>query len=258
MKPARAILGIALLFLCLASIPLPAALLVKNGLYSVLRTPLIFSQDFSQALKDLFLFRRNAEENRRWKEAHARRRFDRIRLEELSLENVRLTGLLELKRTSLLRVRRVVAARVIGRSPLSWNRVLLIDKGSRQGLKPHMPVMASASLIGQVIETGPSAAKVLLITDPNFRAGVLVQRNRQEGVLFGTLAGQCRVKYIPIDAAIQRGDTIETAGFGGYFPKGLPVGAVEHSRKEPAEIYQVIQVKPFADLNEIEEVMCIE
>lgn len=258
MKPARAILGIAILFLCIASIPPPAALLVKNGLYSALRTPLIFSQGFSLALRDLFLFRRNAGENRRLKEALARRRLERFRLDELSSENVRLTALLQLKQANPLRARRVVAARVIGRSPLSWNRVLLVDKGSRAGLRPNMPVIAASSLIGKVIETGPSAAKVLLITDPNFRAAVLIQRSRQQGVLFGALSGQCRVKYISMDAEIQRGDTIETAGFGGYFPKGLPVGAVERSWKEPAEIYQVIQVKPFADLNEIEEVMCIE
>ncbi len=217
-----------------------------------------FSRDVAKGALDLFYFRKNAEENKALKKVLSQSRVDRFQMEELSQENARLTKLLSLRKILPPSVRRTIFSRVIARSPSSWNRVFLIDKGKRQGVRPNTLVLSELSLVGKIIEAGPAVSKVLLITDPNFRIGVLIQRTRQEGILFGTSRGECRMKYISMDTEVKAGDLIETAGFGGFFQKGLLVGKVTRVWKEPGQIYQVAEVKPLTDLSRIEEVSIIE
>jgi rod shape-determining protein MreC len=121
----------------------------------------------------------------------------------------------------------------------------------------NQPVLSGRSLIGKIIEAGPGVSKVLLITDPNSKIGVIIQRTRQQGILYGTFAGECRIKYLSVDAEIKAGDTVESAGYGGYFPKALWVGAVARAWKEPGQIYQVAEIKPATDLSRVEEVVCL-
>mgnify|MGYP003394058668 CR=1 FL=1 len=258
MKPTRAFLGIVVLILLLTAIPVSRAIALKSSAYSALEAPMSFSREVGQFFKDFFYFRKNAAENRELKKTLATLHVDLFRTQEISLENERLEKMLGLKPTLPLTIQRSVYCRVIGRSPTIWNKVLLIDKGTSQGVRVNMPVMSDLSLVGKVIEVGPSVAKVLLITDPNSKIGVLIQRTRQQGVLFGAVSGECRMKYLSIDTEVKIGDIVETAGYGGFFPKGLIVGKVKKVWKEPGQIYQVAEIKPLTDLSLIEEVACVE
>lgn len=208
--------------------------------------------------KDLWFFRRNAFESRllRRKLAEAAQRDFQIL--EVRHENERLSKLLEMKPSLHGRVRRAVFCRVIGRSPASWNRVFLIDKGKKDGLKPNMLVLSGLTVVGKLVEVSASTSKVLLVTDPNARLAVLVQRTRDQGVLYGALGGGCRVKYISTEARLKSGDAVETAGVGGFFPKGYLIGNVTRVWKEPGQVYLVAEVKPAADLGRLEEVICVE
>ncbi len=229
----------------------------RSAFFSFFTSPLKFSGGIASFGRDLWSFRINSSEVARLKNSISTIRFNQFESNELYLENVRLTRLLELRQRMPANLKRNIAARVIARSPSTWNRVFLIDRGSRHGIRDNMLVLADSSIIGKITEVGSSASKVMLITDPNSKIGTLIQRTRHGGILFGTVSGACRMKYISIDADIKEGDIVETAGFGGFFPKGLLVGTVWKIHKEPGQIYQVAEVKPFADLNRIEEVLCV-
>jgi rod shape-determining protein MreC len=223
-----------------------------------MEAPLALSRNAAQLVQDLFYFRRNAAQNAELRRSLAGVATGRFHAEELRLENERLARLIGLRTVFPKNITRTLYARVVGRSPLAWNRVLLVDKGFGEGVKIGMPVMSDLSLIGKVVEAGPSVAKVLLITDPNSKVGVLIQRTRQQGVLFGTVSGECRVKYLSVEVPVKAGDLVETAGHGGLVPKGLPVGRVQKVWKEPGQIYQVARIKPITDLGRLEEVACVE
>lgn len=258
MKPTRVFVASGILVLFAAALPLSAAVLFRSSLGSSLKIPLSLSRDLAQNALDLFYFRRSAEEVRELKRALTEFELGHSRTEELWLENERLTRLLELRQIYPKGSGPpVVFCRVIGRSSLAFNRVLLIDKGSAQGIRPQAAAFSGKSLIGKIVETGNSVSKVLLITDPNCKVGVLVQRTRQQGVLYGTASGECRMKYIPVDADIKKEDVVETAGYGGWIPKGLVIGTVEKVWKEKGQMYQVALIKPLTDLNRIEEVAVI-
>jgi rod shape-determining protein MreC len=109
-----------------------------------------------------------------------------------------------------------------------------------------------------VIEVGRYSSKVLLITDPSSKVGVVVQRNRQGGILTGRPDGLCKMIYIALDSDIAPGDRVITAGFGSIFPKGILIGTIVKVGKETGRLYKYAIVKPNQDLAKIEEVLCIK
>ena len=258
MKTPRIFFAIGLFVLFLAVIPVSLALTFKSSACSFLKAPLSFSSQLAQTALDLFYFKKNAGENRQFKDQLSELRLHETQSDEIVRENARLTKLLSLRQVIPTSFRRVLVCRVIARSPFAWNRSLLIDKGSRQGIRINMLVISTNALVGKVVEVGPSVSKVLVISDPGFRMGVLIQRTRDQGMLFGAAGGRCRVKYIPVETELKKGDLVGTAGLGNFFLKAIPVGWVERSWKEPGQIYQVVEVMPLADLNRLEEITCVE
>ena len=163
LKPIRVFLGIGIFLLILTAIPLSATDQIKNSTYSFLKSPLMLIKGPLQLGVDLYFFRKNASENHALRNALAEKRFREFQLEEFRLENVRLTKLLKLQSTIPLAIHHLIFSRVILRSALGWNRIILIDKGSQQGIKPNMLVLSESSVIGKVVLTGPRISQVLLI-----------------------------------------------------------------------------------------------
>ncbi|GEM_PF-1157100 len=259
-KTSRAFFGIGFFFLVLAVLPLSVSSTLRSALLSFLKVPAFGSSPAANFMSDLIYFRRNAEENRSLKKELSDFRAENFRVRELSIENERLVRLLELKHGAPPHLRTKVAARVIARSPVGLDRVFVIDKGRREGIRNDMLVLSELSVIGKVIESAESSAKALLMNDPGFRLGVLLQRTRQQGVLYGFSgsSGECRVKYLSLELEIRPGDVVETAGFGGFVPKGLPVGIVKRTLKIPGQIYQTAVIQPSASLDRVEEVLCVD
>ncbi|MBI2095842.1 MAG: rod shape-determining protein MreC [Candidatus Omnitrophica bacterium] len=257
LKRPRVFFATAVFFLVLLSLPPDLAVSLKTGVYSALKFPARLSQQASDLLGDFFYFRRNARELAALRQAIGKIREDAVQTEELRLENERLRRLLGLRRTVPAHAREICFARVVAKSLWGQNRTLLIDRGTRDGVRPPMFVLSESSLVGKVVEAGPHLAKVLLINDVGSRIGVLVQRTRQMGVLTGTLSAECRVKYLPVESSLREGDIVETSGVAGFFPKGIVVGRVKKIWKEPGQMYQTAEITPYADFSRVEEVACV-
>lgn len=169
-------------------------------------------------------------------------------------ENARLRNLLNFRKiipyTS-------IPAQVIGRDPSNWSNSLIIDKGSESGIKSNMAVMSTRGIVGRVTDIGKYSSKVLLITDPNLKIGVMIRRNRQGGIMVGRPGNRCKIIYIALDSDAGVGDKVITAGFGSIFPKGILVGEIEKVGKEEGRLYKYAIVKPSQDLSKLEEVLCI-
>ncbi len=151
-----------------------------------------------------------------------------------------------------------IPAQVIGRDPTNWANSIIIDKGYRQGVRPNKAVISTAGLVGRVLEVGMNSSKIILITDPNSRGGVMIHRNRQGGMLVGRPDGSCKMVYIAIDSDVSRGDKVITAGYGTIFPKNIVAGQVASVGKEPGRLYKYAVVRPTKDLGKLEEVLCIK
>lgn len=257
LRPKRAIFVFVLVSLIAATVVSKSSE-IRTASFTVLETPLNWTQTVTGFFQELWFFRRNAIENRKLRHELAVQEWKKNRYQEIVAENQRLLRLLDLRSSAQAGMARAVSARVLVMSPVSLRRFFVIDKGSSHGIKPSRLVLSGHSLAGVVVDVRPTSATVRQITDSLFRVGVMIQRSRHQGMLFGTLQGECRIKYLPVDADVKPGDLVETAGFGGFYPKAIPVGIIKRVWKEPGQIYLVAEVTPFTDYNRMEEVLILD
>lgn len=185
---------------------------------------------------------------------------DRLRLEESSLaedarQGQRLQGLLGFKTQYIYKT---VVAQVIGASGTDQSRVLYIDRGSKDGLHPDMPVITPDGVVGKVRDVFPHTAQVLEINDPSSGLGVILEKTRLRGILHGDANGQTKITGILPDERIQPGERVITSGGDLVCPRGLPVGTVERVTSDPEHApYVAVLVRPGAALARLEEVLVI-
>jgi len=183
-----------------------------------------------------------------------------MRLEEASLaeaarQDLRLQKLLGFQQQY---ISKTVAAHVIGTSGTDLSRVLLIDKGSHEGLKPDMPVITPDGIVGKVRDVFPHTAQILEINDPTSGLGVILTQTRLRGILRGNNAGQIEIIDILPDERIQSGEQVVTSGGDQVYPRGLPVGTVDRVVNDPERNpYVAILIRPSVNLSRLDEVLII-
>jgi rod shape-determining protein MreC len=146
-------------------------------------------------------------------------------------------------------------AAVIGSGASPEFRTITIDKGTGDGLRPDMAVIAPAGVVGRVITPSARAAKVQLLIDRNAAAGALVERSRAQGVVEGT-GRDLRLNFVAGTADIQIGDVLVTSGIDGIYPKGFVVGEIESLEHNAGEFTQII-VRPAVDFSTLETVLVV-
>jgi rod shape-determining protein MreC len=150
-----------------------------------------------------------------------------------------------------------VAAQVIGTSGTEQSQVLLIDKGSKDGIKPDMPVITPDGIVGKTRDVFRHTSQVLEISDSTSGAGVILEKTRIRGVLRGDTWGQPEIVNVSPDDRIQRGELVLTSGGDAIYPRGLAVGTVDRVRPDPEGTLVNVLVKPSANLAKLEEVLVI-
>jgi rod shape-determining protein MreC len=150
-----------------------------------------------------------------------------------------------------------ISARVIGREQAALSRVILINKGSSDGLKAGMPVLAPPGLIGRLVDVSWNVSRVLLFIDENSNIDAIVQRNRTQGIISGAGSRGMIFKYISKTQDVKEGDVIVSSGMGGVFPKGMLIGQVIHVDRQDGGLFLKITVAPFADFSKLEEILIL-
>lgn len=152
----------------------------------------------------------------------------------------------------------VIAATIIGKDPSVWFRSVIINQGSNSGIMKGNPVVNNDGVVGQIFTISPNYSKVLLAIAPSSAIDVLLQKSRVRGILKGTGTLTYRLEYILKTADIEEGDHVVTAGYGGIFPTGLPVGVVSKVIKKPRGMFHEIEVTPAVDYQTLENLLVIE
>jgi rod shape-determining protein MreC len=149
-----------------------------------------------------------------------------------------------------------IAAQVIGTSGSEQSRVLYIDKGTDDGIKPDMAVITPTGIVGKIVQVSSGSAQVLPINDQLSGVGAALKDSRLQGILKGAPNGTTTLQYIMSDEPVKPGDEVITSGGDRIFPKGLQVGSV--ASVEPGKnLFLNIRVIPSARLDRLEEVLVI-
>lgn len=156
-------------------------------------------------------------------------------------------------------------ANVISRSPDSWQDILVVDKGSKDGIKKDMAVMAKKGLIGRIVEVSAHSSKVELLTSANQTSNHFpIRITTSKGDAFGLLKSYDNrrqalvVEELTGAKNVKKGDGVQTSGLGGNSPSDLTVGTVLNSQTDDFGLDQKIYVKPAADASDITVVTIIE
>ena len=121
-----------------------------------------------------------------------------------------------------------VAANVINRDISNYSKIIVINVGKKSGIKENMTVISAEGLVGYVISVTDTTSKVQTIIDSSSNTSSILSSSRDSVVCKGQLEQNNNLKavYIPTDATVAQGDSLETSGLGGIYPKGIYIGKV--------------------------------
>lgn len=155
---------------------------------------------------------------------------------------------------------KTVPGYIIDKDISNYSKTIVINIGKKDGIEENMTVIADEGLVGHVISVTDNTAKVRTIIDTSSSISCLMSTNKDSIVCKGTLDSNSELKamYIPTDANLVQGDSVETSGLGGIYPKGIHVGSVKKiiSTQNITDRYAIIETA--VDFNKLNTVLVIK
>ena len=130
--------------------------------------------------------------------------------------------------------RNKILAKVIVDHDSPFLKTLIINKGSKDGLKIGTNIYDENYLIGRVIETNFKTSRVLLLSDLNSNVPISISPGDVQAIVVGDGTDSGKIKYIKDNLIedIQDQSIAYTSGTGGVFRSGAPVGRVSINQDE--------------------------
>jgi rod shape-determining protein MreC len=147
-----------------------------------------------------------------------------IKFNLLKKDNIRLRQILSLQELSN---DEYISAAVISRKTGSWWRQIILNKGSKDGVEIGNIVIGPGGLLGRVKNTSLFTSSVTLVTSPESKLGVWVDRIQINGLLVGLGDDYPSLILYSKDADIKVGDFISSSPASTLLPPNIPIGIVQ-------------------------------
>ena len=177
-----------------------------------------------------------------------------INLNLLKKDNIRLRKILSLQESSN---NDNVSAAVISRKTGSWWRQIIINKGSKDGVQIGSTVIGPGGLLGRVNDTSIFTSSVRLLTSPESKVGVWVDRAQINGLLVGLGDDYPRLIFYSKDADIKAGDFVSSSPASTLLPPNIPIGVVQ-SVDEPFKSRKTAKISLLAKPHAIDWVQILK
>jgi rod shape-determining protein MreC len=151
----------------------------------------------------------------------------------------------------------------------NWFSLFTIDRGTADGIRidnsqlftHYDTVITAAGLVGRVVQTTLTTSKVQSVISTDSIVSGLLTRSRQYVEIKGNLIyrdqGLCVIENIDNEIDMSVGDTVETSGVGGNFPKGIIIGHIKEILTDPATQTKMAVVQPAVDFKKLENVFVL-
>lgn len=197
-------------------------------------------------------------ENQQLKEQNSKLEQSLRELENIKTENETLKEYLGL--TEKYGEYKTVPGYVINKEISNFGNTLIINVGQKDGIEPNMTVISDKGLVGYIISTTNNTSKVQTIIDTATAVSATISTSRDSIIVRGTLNENYNLKatYIPTDAKLLQGDTVETSGIGGIYPKGIKIGKIKEivNTKNITDRYAIVETA--VDFSKLETVLVIK
>ena len=141
--------------------------------------------------------------------------------------------------------------------------IVLIDRGSEDGIVENMPVISSENVLyGKVQQVYQNFSKVVLISNAASVVDVKIQHDESDktpvyGAVKGTRDGQLYLDLVSTESEINEGDVLTTSALEGIFPRNLLVAQIISKDKNDLKPFQTAQVQPFLDIKNTDTLFVI-
>lgn len=197
------------------------------------------------------------DENKQLKEANSELEQSLRELENIKTQNEMLKEYLNL--TEKYGEYKTIPGYVINKDISNYSKTIVINIGKNDGVEENMTVIGDQGLVGHVISVTDSTAKVQTIIDTASSVSCTMSTTKDSIVCKGTLDDTFSLKamYISTDANIIQGDSIETSGLGGIYPKGIHIGSVKKvtNTQNMTDRYAIVDTA--VDFNKLDTVLVI-
>ena len=138
----------------------------------------------------------------------------------------------------------VIVSRVLIDKDGKFLKSIILNKGSKSGIKKGMVVLENNYLVGQIIEVNYTTSRAILISDLNSNIPVIIEPGGFQSILSGTGKDYGKIKYSKDQIEFEDNAVVYTSGSGGNFRAGLPVGMIDNQIETSA-------VKFFSNLTQL-------
>ncbi len=198
------------------------------------------------------------DENKNLKQKNSELEQSLRELENIKTENETLKEYLNL--TEKYGEYKTIPGYVINKDISNYSKTIVINIGKNDGVEEKMTVIADQGLVGHVISVTNTTAKVQTIIDTASSVSCSMSTTKDSIVCKGTLDDMSllRAMYIPTEANIIQGDSIETSGLGGIYPKGIHVGTVQKvtNTQNMTDRYAIVETA--VDFDKLDTVLVIK
>jgi len=187
-----------------------------------------------------------ATDNRNLRESAVAQAQQSLRASQLEAENRNLRTLLNLKQHAVVPT---VAAEVLYEARDPYTQRIVIDRGTKDGVRAGYPVIDDRGVVGQVTRASLFESQVTLLTDKDQAIPVEVVRNGIRSVAFGgARPGALDLRFMAASADLQQGDLLVTSGLDGVYPAGLPVARIAQIERKADTAFSRVVCEPVAGI----------
>ena len=215
---------------------------------------------FSGRKDELAQIRSLLQENAQLKEEVARLTEENTLLQQDKYELNKLRQLFELDEQ--YEEYQKVGARIISRDSGNWYSAFIVDKGSNDGLKVDMNVIAGGGLVGRISAVGPNWARVTAIISDNANVSGMTLATEDNLIVSGSLKGMNEgviyfSKLVDSKGAVKAGDKIVTSDVSDKFLPGILIGYVLNVTTDNNNLTKSGTLIPAVDFEHLSEVLVI-
>ena len=155
-----------------------------------------------------------------------------------------------------------IGARVTANDSGNWFSSFIIDKGSQDGIKVDMNVLAGHGLVGIVTEVGPNWARVKSIIDDTSNVSALILSTSDKCIVNGdlTLMQEGKIQFSHLannENKIKVGEQVVTSHISSKYLPGLLIGYVSDIKVDSNNLTRSGQITPAVDFQHLQEVLII-
>jgi rod shape-determining protein MreC len=154
-------------------------------------------------------------------------------------------------------------ARVIARGSSNWFNTFTINKGSQDGIKVDMNVIAGDGLVGIVTKVGKNYAIVRSIIDDTSNVSDMSLNTGDLCIASGSLERMTSENMIEFNSledpkdAINQGEPIVTSNISDKYLPGILIGYVNELKKDSNDITKSGTITPAVDFKHLQNVLVI-